>query len=256
VVARFVYADKVNVPAYMEKGGRTYRILADHLGSPRLVVDTADGTVVQRLDYDAFGTVLLDTNPGFQPFGFAGGFYDRDTGLVRFGVRDYDPRVGRWTAKDPILFAGGDPNLYGYVYNNVPNLSDPTGLDVTVTLYPGAFGFGHIGVGVNTSLTTGFYPADNASTLAIITGQMVPGQMQPDTRTPGKTIIIPTTPAEDQAMQERIDQITKTPGDYNLHNRNCVAIAREVLETGGIRCPQTKYPKILMDDLQNGRCKK
>jgi YD repeat-containing protein len=81
VVARFVYADKVNVPAYMLKGGRTYRILADHLGSPRLVIDTADGTVAQRLDYTAFGQVLLDTNPGFQPFGFAGGLYDRDTGL-------------------------------------------------------------------------------------------------------------------------------------------------------------------------------
>ncbi len=27
----------------------------------------------------------------------------------------YDPEVGRWTSKDPILFAGGDTNLYGYV---------------------------------------------------------------------------------------------------------------------------------------------
>ncbi len=44
-----------------------------------------------RLDYDEFGRVLLDTNPGFQPFGFAGGHYDPDTQLVRFGARDYDP---------------------------------------------------------------------------------------------------------------------------------------------------------------------
>jgi RHS repeat-associated protein len=129
VVARFVYADQATVPAYMVKGGRTYRILADHLGSPRLVVDTVDGTVAQRLDYDAFGTVLLDTNPGFQPFGFAGGLYDRDTGLVRFGARDYDPRVGRWTTKDPILFEGGDTNLYGYVISDPINLIDPSGLD-------------------------------------------------------------------------------------------------------------------------------
>ena len=28
------------------------------------------------------------------PFGFAGGLHDRDTGLVRFGYRDYDPEVG------------------------------------------------------------------------------------------------------------------------------------------------------------------
>jgi len=39
------------------------------------------------MDYDAFGRVLNEVNPGFQPFGFAGGLYDDDSGLVRFGVR-------------------------------------------------------------------------------------------------------------------------------------------------------------------------
>ena len=32
--------------------------------------------VVQRVDYDEFGRVTSDTNPAFQPFGFAGGLYD------------------------------------------------------------------------------------------------------------------------------------------------------------------------------------
>ncbi|CAK0769578.1 hypothetical protein CCP4SC76_510006 [Gammaproteobacteria bacterium] len=58
--------------------------------------------------------MLNDTNPGFQPFGFAGGLYDRDTGLVRFGYRDYDAETGQWTAKDPIGFRGGDTDLYAY----------------------------------------------------------------------------------------------------------------------------------------------
>lgn len=49
---------------------------------------------------DPFGRVLADTNPGFQPFGFAGGLYDWDTKLVRFGARDYDSGIGRWVAKD------------------------------------------------------------------------------------------------------------------------------------------------------------
>jgi RHS repeat-associated protein len=84
--------------------------------------------VVQQIDYDPFGKVLADTNPGFQPFGFAGGRYDADTGLVRFGARDYDPNVGRWTAKDPILFAGGDTNLYAYAGSDPVNFIDPTGL--------------------------------------------------------------------------------------------------------------------------------
>jgi type VI secretion system secreted protein VgrG len=85
------------------------------------------GAVVQELRYDALGNVILDTNPGFQPFGFAGGLYDHQTGLVLFGTRDYDPRIGRWTAKDPIGFDGGDTNLYGYVGNDPINLLDPEG---------------------------------------------------------------------------------------------------------------------------------
>ena len=59
--------------------------LSDHLGSPRLVVNTSSGAVVEEIDYDEFGNVTNDTSPGLTPFGFAGGLYDKDTGLVRFG---------------------------------------------------------------------------------------------------------------------------------------------------------------------------
>ncbi|MCB1032595.1 MAG: hypothetical protein KDD47_02025, partial [Acidobacteria bacterium] len=127
VVSRFVYGSRGNVPDVLLKNGQTYRILADPLGSVRLVVDTATGDVVQELAYDAFGQVQLDTNPGFQPFGFGGGLYDAQTGLLRFGVRDYDPQVGRWTSKDPLGFAAGDTNLYAYVFNDPVNGVDPSG---------------------------------------------------------------------------------------------------------------------------------
>jgi RHS repeat-associated protein len=106
--------------------GATYRLVKDPLGSVRLVVDEATGAVVQELAYDAWGRVLVDTNPGFQPFGFAGGLYDPDTGLVRFGARDYDPEVGRWTAKDPVRFEGG-VNLYEYGASDPVNRVDVTG---------------------------------------------------------------------------------------------------------------------------------
>jgi len=81
--------------------------------------DPIDSIDLQRMDYDDWGNVTSDTNPGFQPFGFAGGIYDRDTNLTRFGARDYDPETGRWTAKDPIKFDGGDSNLYGYVLSDL-----------------------------------------------------------------------------------------------------------------------------------------
>ena len=130
VVSRFVYGSRASVPDYLVKNGVTYRLIADHLGSVRLVVDSTTGAIAQRMDYDEFGVVLMDTNPGFQPFGFAGGLYDRDTGLVRLGARDYDAQTGRWTAKDPILFAGGDTNVYGYVLNDPVNFLDPAGTGI------------------------------------------------------------------------------------------------------------------------------
>ena len=144
IVSRFIYANRINVPDYMMKSGVTFRIITDHLGSPRLVINTSTGQIVQRMDYDEFGNVTNDTNPGFQPFGFAGGIYDKDTGLIRFGARDYEAETGRWTAKDPIGFNGGDTNLYGYVGNDPVNMTDPAGkvTPLAALLYGTAVGVG------------------------------------------------------------------------------------------------------------------
>ncbi|WP_353572692.1 RHS repeat-associated core domain-containing protein [Candidatus Albibeggiatoa sp. nov. BB20] len=131
VKAQFIYGSQDHVPDYMLQDGAVYRLVTDHLGSVRLVVEVSTGRIVQQLDYDAWGQVLVDTNPGFQPFGYVGSLYESRTGLVRFGARDYDPHTGRWTAQDPILFDGGDSNLYRYVFNNPINLIDPDGLSPT-----------------------------------------------------------------------------------------------------------------------------
>lgn len=74
------------------------------------------------------GRFTLRSRNEEQPFGFAGGIYDPQTGLVRFGARDYDPETGQWTAKDPIGFAGGSSGLYTYVGNDPVNRTDSTGL--------------------------------------------------------------------------------------------------------------------------------
>jgi RHS repeat-associated protein len=127
VVARFVYGVRGAVPEYLIKAGQTYRIISDHLGSVRLVVD-ANGSTVQRIDYDEYGQITQNTNPGFQPFGFAGGLVDDGTRLVQFGARNYDPYVGRWISQDPIRFAGMSANLYSYAGGDPINVSDPTGM--------------------------------------------------------------------------------------------------------------------------------
>jgi RHS repeat-associated protein len=80
--------------------------------------------------HDEHGNVVEDfVASGWDPlpFGFAGGIYDRDTGLVRFGARDFDPEIARWSAQDPIGFGGGDGNLYGYVRGDPVNGIDPSG---------------------------------------------------------------------------------------------------------------------------------
>jgi RHS repeat-associated protein len=66
-------------------------------------------------------------NSDFQPFGFAGGLYDEQTKLTRFGARDFSAHEGRWTTKDPIGFDGGVSNLYEYVVNDPVNYFDNYG---------------------------------------------------------------------------------------------------------------------------------
>ena len=124
----YLYADKGNVPTTMLRADKSYLIISDHLSSVRQVIDTQTGEIAQQLDYDAWGNVTEDSRPGFQPFGFAGGLHDPDTQLTRFGARDYDAETGRWTAKDPILFDGGNSNLYGYVLQDPVNITDMAGL--------------------------------------------------------------------------------------------------------------------------------
>jgi RHS repeat-associated protein len=115
-------------PTAFTQNGERYYLLTDQLGSPRIVTNSA-GSVVKDIRYDSYGNVLEDSNPEFElPIEFAGGLYDNDTGLLRFGYRDFDPETGRWTARDPIGFAGGDTNLYGYVLGDPVNFVDPDGL--------------------------------------------------------------------------------------------------------------------------------
>ena len=136
----FVYASKAHVPdLIVDTAGaspKVYRIVTDWRGSVTQVVEVTAGTanpvVAQEMEYDAWGRVLRDVGTlsganAIHPFGFAGGLYDRDTRLTRFGARDYDADAGRWTAKDPISFDGGW-NLYGYCGGDPINRIDPSGL--------------------------------------------------------------------------------------------------------------------------------
>ena len=104
------------------------RVWVDQVGSIR-VLGTEDGRVLKALDYDAFGNVTHETRTQWHfPLGFACGLNDVYTGFVRFGYRDYDPQVGRFTAKDPIGYTGGDNDLWDYCVDDPVGNLDPKGL--------------------------------------------------------------------------------------------------------------------------------
>ncbi|MBK6696859.1 MAG: RHS repeat-associated core domain-containing protein [Myxococcales bacterium] len=146
----FAYGVKPNVPELVYQptpvagfpNGKVYRIISDLNGSVRAVVDISvtPAVMVQRIDYLPSGRrasmEAIVTTGGYEPipFGYAGGLHDADTGLVRFGARDYDPETGRWVSKDPARFGGG-VNLYAYCYGDPINFVDPGGdiADILVT---------------------------------------------------------------------------------------------------------------------------
>ncbi|MCP4710403.1 MAG: hypothetical protein GY869_17410, partial [Planctomycetes bacterium] len=72
LLMRFEYADG-RLPFALTSDGNKYYLTYDQVGSLKIVSDTA-GDIVKKVEYDAFGDILNDSNPSFQvPFGFAGG---------------------------------------------------------------------------------------------------------------------------------------------------------------------------------------
>ncbi|WP_319470362.1 RHS repeat-associated core domain-containing protein [uncultured Pseudodesulfovibrio sp.] len=124
----FIYEKGERLPHAVCVNGRTLTLEYDQVGTLKAVVGET-GNVIQAIQYDPFGRPLWTDNPALNiPLGFAGGLEDPDTGLVRFGWRDYDPDTGRWTALDPIGDAGGDDDWYGYCLDDPVNMIDPAGL--------------------------------------------------------------------------------------------------------------------------------
>lgn len=197
-------------------------MLSDYLGTARLVVGVSDGMVAQRIDVEEFGNVHQDTSPGFQPFGFGGGTDDRMTRLLRFGSRDYDPILGRWTAKDASRFATRDGNLYTYVANAPTYLLDITGHDIWIegpspSLIPGLTGESALHYSINIGC-----PGDPASIFSVSFGLSIAdlsGYVYLDTDHGGEIIqYLETSKAEDQIARDILweelgEKDTYTPGN-------------------------------------------
>ena len=149
-----------------DRVGERFHVATDQVGTPR-VVATSNGTVVKRVRYDAFGVPTADSAPAFDlPIGYAGGIPDQVTGLVRFGLRDYDPASASWTARDPALFSASPLNLYAYVGGDPILFRDQSGL-VPGMGVGGAF---YIGIGLEAQFQFGKDGPDNPWQFALCGG--------------------------------------------------------------------------------------
>ncbi|MCG2680391.1 MAG: RHS repeat-associated core domain-containing protein [Kiritimatiellae bacterium] len=96
--------DELISKKYLENGQwKTAYYLYDGLGSVRQLVDER-GRVVAEYDYLPFGEIIeaQGAQARKNPFAFQGREYDRESGLYYFRARYMDPRLGRFTSKDPL----------------------------------------------------------------------------------------------------------------------------------------------------------
>jgi len=118
----------------LEVNGNRYVPLHD-LSSHVVVLLDHQGHVLERYRYTAFGErevwapggERLATSVMGNPWQYASKRLDQETGLIAFGLRDYDVQLGRWITPDPAGDADGS-NLYAYVHNSPLLYRDPLGL--------------------------------------------------------------------------------------------------------------------------------
>ena len=86
------------------------------------IYNASGSAVTQR--FDAWGNVTASSG-GIPHYGYTGREPD-DSGLIYYRARYYDPRIGRFTQRDPLGFIDG-VNRYVYVANTPVNAIDPSG---------------------------------------------------------------------------------------------------------------------------------
>ena len=116
-----------------------YHVATDGHGSVTALLDQ-NGSAAAVYEYDPFGQLLRAEGataaetltsvdqPGDNPFRYSTKYWDRETGLYDYGLRFYDPSLGRFINRDPIAEAGGT-NLYAFVGNSPVNRFDYLGLN-------------------------------------------------------------------------------------------------------------------------------
>ncbi len=113
----------------------TYIPIYDLQGNIACLLDHKNRKVVESYRYSAYGEEKIinenrreisDSSVG-NPWRYRGKRVDKETGLIYFGYRYYDPEIGRWISPDPLGTIDG-LNLYAYAHNNPMTYVDYFGL--------------------------------------------------------------------------------------------------------------------------------
>jgi len=118
----------LNIDEYFTRADAsgTATFLSDALGST-IGLTNSSGAIATSYTYDPFGNVTAGGSASANPYQFTGREND-GTSLYYYRARYYSPTFQRFASQDPIGFAGGGTNLYGYVWNDPADLIDPFGL--------------------------------------------------------------------------------------------------------------------------------
>lgn len=137
VVQQKIWMD--DMPVGMLDGGQLLYIQADHLGTPRVVIDPARNVAVWT--WNSKGEVFGGTSPEQDADGegypltvsmrFLGQRHDAATGLSYNYFRDYEADTGRYIESDPIGLEGG-LSTYAYANSSPSQFVDPLGLNTLV----------------------------------------------------------------------------------------------------------------------------
>lgn len=132
------------VPMGLLTGGSLQYVQADHLGSPRAVIDPARDVVIWAWDLksESFGNSVVkqdddgDGVPFILPLRFPGQRLDVHAGLSQNYLREYDPSVGRFSSSDPVGLLGG-LSTFGYARLDPQRFVDPYGLNFFDPIFAG-----------------------------------------------------------------------------------------------------------------------
>jgi len=134
IASEYIYFNGARIARRDVSSGNIYYLIADSLGSARMIA-TASGTVVDESDFYPYGGERMITgSPTDNHYKFTGDERDSESGLDHTEKRQYTSITGRWLSPDSLRGKATDPqswNRYSYTAGNPVSRTDSNGSDWT-----------------------------------------------------------------------------------------------------------------------------